>query len=526
MSESEDVAGCRDAKPRTPASDAVLTCSEADWEALRGHLLQADGLEHVAFLLLGERGSESHIEYLVHRVLPVADSDCSRQSEVIVEPDTLTVLNNFSAYTGSEATVFAHAHSHPFTDRATFSAGDDTFLPRHIESFLGYLESANSDRPRRFLRLVFGTAENGYSAEVYDENNNCLNRIREIRLVGRRGVRVLRSFRRKMLPEEFVPQLSQHEFHDRNIRWLGEQGQHRISELKIAICGLGGIGVELLKHCRGLGFRNFVLVDPDRLEGSNLNRLIWSPGDVGKLKVDLAAAFLRALDPDAAILTFATRVEEAECQKAIESADLIVGAMDSDAGRLAIQLLAARHLKPLIDLGAGINLDKEGKTVTAMGGQVTCYVPGGPCLCCQGLDAGAIMDEALREVREAVGYVRGTNESPASVSTVNSIVGAIAGDLLIRLATGFGEVPLWTGYDMLTHETRRLNFSRRSGCRICGEKGIEGLGNSTASPLPSNVTSVEIFENHGSSCLAQPSQAEGSVNGDTSEPIDPQTKNS
>jgi len=489
------------------SQEAVLVAPEGSWRDLREHLLRPDGLERVAFLLLGVRESEDGTEYLLHRVKPVADSDCSQQSPVIIEPNPVTVLDNFGSYTESAASAFAHVHSHPFSGRPEFSAGDDRFLSGHLNSFFGYLDSAESDRPRRFLRMVLGTAEDGFYGEVYDEKQTRIHRIREIRLIGNSGERFLKATVQKVEePCEQAETLEPAEHLDRNIRWLGKDGQKRISEQRIAICGLGGIGMEILKHCRGLGFRKFILVDPDRLEASNLNRLFWSPSDVGKTKVELAEEFVHALDPEADVTTFFSKVEEPECEMALLGADIIVGATDSDSARLSIQLLAARHLKSIVDLGAGIHLDKARQSVIAMGGQVSCYIPGGPCLCCQGLNPGVIMDEGLREVRESVGYIRGTNVSPPSVSTINAVIAGIAGDLLVRLATGFGEVPRWVGYDMLTHNTQQMSFQRRPGCRVCGDDGIEGVGTGLVSPLPAKGIEEEIFQNQGAAGLAQESQ--------------------
>ena len=76
-------------------------------------------------------------------------------------------------------------------------------------------------------------------------------------------------------------------------------------------------------------------------------------------------------------------VESREAQEALLRADFILAAVDNDSARLNLQVLAARTLKPMLDLGSGIQLECGSSTVKSMGAQVTLYAPGGPCLACQ-----------------------------------------------------------------------------------------------------------------------------------------------
>jgi hypothetical protein len=195
--------------------------------------------------------------------------------------------------------------------------------------------------------------------------------------------------------------------------------------------------------------------------------------------------------------------------------DIIVNALDDDGARMEAQILAARYLKPLLDLGAGIHLDAA-RAVRTMGGQVIFYVPGGPCLLCQGLDPSGIVSEEIRGVHRAVGYVQGTNETPASVVTINAVIAGIGMDILTRYLTGFAPAQAYLQYDFLKHASRELRFRKRPDCPICGETGIEGKGDEIEEGIPSGqidnaiptnrsdpqengVTAVE--EGHASSTL-------------------------
>src|SRR5438552_13194346 len=54
---------------------------------------------------------------------------------------------------------------------------------------------------------------------------------------------------------------------------FGDTGQRAISGKKVGIVGLGGLGTQITQALAHLGVGSFVLVDDDKVEASNLNRL-------------------------------------------------------------------------------------------------------------------------------------------------------------------------------------------------------------------------------------------------------------
>jgi len=462
-----------------------LTITESAWTAFRQHLHQCDGKERAAFMLLGRLENGDLLNYYVHRLLLVPDHRCVQQHQTIVEPDAGSILDSFRAYQQSAATAFLHAHSHPFSACAQFSGTDDHYLGEEIRGFADYLRATDNDRPFRFLRMVSGGQEGGFTGEAYDHNDKFTRRINEVRVIGRHGLRTIpcRWLQETSLDGAKVLSESDRARLDRNVNWLGEGGQSAISKTHIAFCGLGGLGAEVLKNCRGLGFKRYSLIDMDRVETSNLNRLSCGASDVGRYKVDVAKDFILAAIPDADVTVLRLPVEEEACQKALMQADFVVNALDDDSARLNVQVLAARHLLPMLDLGSGIRLKPGTREVSAMGGQATFYVPGGPCLLCQGLDPTQIVPREIRRMQRQIGYVEGTDETPVSVVTINSVIGGIASDILMKYLTGFSTAPLWVSFDLLKHEVTRLSFHRRTDCPICGENGIEGLGIEETAPL-------------------------------------------
>ncbi|MFZ5637663.1 MAG: ThiF family adenylyltransferase [Pseudomonadota bacterium] len=68
----------------------------------------------------------------------------------------------------------------------------------------------------------------------------------------------------------------------------------RLSRMRVAILGCGGIGTGIAYLLASLGVKRFLLQDGDRIERSNLNRqFLYALDDVGQLKVEVLARELK-----------------------------------------------------------------------------------------------------------------------------------------------------------------------------------------------------------------------------------------
>jgi molybdopterin/thiamine biosynthesis adenylyltransferase len=74
--------------------------------------------------------------------------------------------------------------------------------------------------------------------------------------------------------------------------------QLRLRNARITILGMGAIGTATAMSLAAAGVGRMSILDPDRVELSNLNRqLLYRTSDVGRWKVDAAAEHLRDLNP-------------------------------------------------------------------------------------------------------------------------------------------------------------------------------------------------------------------------------------
>jgi hypothetical protein len=73
-----------------------------------------------------------------------------------------------------------------------------------------------------------------------------------------------------------------------------------LAATKVAVIGTGGNGTVLDLLVR-VGFTRFVVIDPDVVEATNLNRLPFYPEHIGKPKVDCWKKHILALNPEAEV---------------------------------------------------------------------------------------------------------------------------------------------------------------------------------------------------------------------------------
>ena len=80
---------------------------------------------------------------------------------------------------------------------------------------------------------------------------------------------------------------------------IGNDGMEKLSAAKVAVFGLGGVGSYVCEGLARCGVGNFVLVDFDKIDESNINRqLIATQKTVGRYKVDLMKERILEINPD------------------------------------------------------------------------------------------------------------------------------------------------------------------------------------------------------------------------------------
>ena len=266
----------------------------------------------------------------------------------------------------------------------------------------------------------------------------------------------------------------------------------RCATLNLALVGLGGLGAVILQILALLGLGELgltSLIDGDVIEPSNRSRIPYAaPEDDGAPKVAVAARYLKAVRPGRRVRPLALPLYEAEAQQAIAESDLLIGAVDSDLARVAMNQLAFAFCLPYLDGGAGFLVSPmNGEVLVHGGGQVRLVVPDQtPCLLCNlGVDRPAVdrelmqrvvgSNEAERALLERSGYIRGLDLPGAqpSVAHLNFLLASALVTVLVEyVLKGLPEYHA-LHLDLEQMEWLKTTASRRPHCGVCnpGEVG-------------------------------------------------------
>ena len=229
--------------------------------------------------------------------------------------------------------------------------------------------------------------------------------------------------------------------YNRNELLFGTVGQRAIGNMRVGVIGLGGLGSPAAQDLAYLGVVSYVLIDNDRAGMSSLNRVIGlGPHNVASapLKVDNAQRLIRAIQPDAQIVTVPHPFEHEQSRDYLRAADILVGCVDNDLTRLHITEYCARLGKPYIDLATDIDTSSG-----TYGGHVVFSGGGERCLQCLGLlDQRELSllsaDPSQRELHERLyGVRRGAlNGTGPAVVSLNATIAGLGVTEFMVWATG------------------------------------------------------------------------------------------
>jgi sulfur-carrier protein adenylyltransferase/sulfurtransferase len=130
---------------------------------------------------------------------------------------------------------------------------------------------------------------------------------------------------------------------------VGLRGQARLRASSVLVVGAGGLGVPVLMYLGGAGIGRLGIVDGDRLEPSNLHRqTLYALADCGQPKAELAAARVRALNPDVRTTAYTRRLDASNGEALLGGYDLIIDCTDNFATKFLLNDIALRLRKPVV----------------------------------------------------------------------------------------------------------------------------------------------------------------------------------
>ena len=115
---------------------------------------------------------------------------------------------------------------------------------------------------------------------------------------------------------------------------IGPDGQQRLLEGSVLVVGAGGLGSPAIQYLAAAGIGRLGIVDDDVVERSNLQRqIVHADADVGRPKVESAADYVTALNPDIDVERHETRITADNVADLVGEYDVVVDASDNFATR-------------------------------------------------------------------------------------------------------------------------------------------------------------------------------------------------
>lgn len=258
----------------------------------------------------------------------------------------------------------------------------------------------------------------------------------------------------------------------RNILWLGEKNYRRISQIRLGCIGAGGLMNPFVLQAMYHGFRDFTLIDGDKLEVHNLNRFYGgTKNQLNKFKVEVLFEMIKNFDSNIEVNYHTDFFPNAKCIKYLASTDILVCGVDNDHTRLQTQIFSLAFNKPYLDMGSGIILEDNSALeprVDERGGQIKFFIPGEACIACMGLNLGAIRDYKFIAMAKESGYIAGTELTPPSIITLNSTIASMGLKMITDYITTSKFFARHIKYDEKNLKIFTIKTEKKVNCKVCG----------------------------------------------------------
>ncbi|EOA02942.1 UBA/THIF-type NAD/FAD binding protein [Herbaspirillum frisingense GSF30] len=391
-------------------SKSVLVMTQEHHERLLCHLFPGDGLEAAAILLCA-RGAGPRLRLIVRGVAMVPHAECKREADFLQWPGM--AIESAIDMAEQEGLSLILLHSHP-GGYFNFSSLDDRSDQRTIPCIsqaVGQIHGSAIMVPSGEMR-----------ARVYGGDMRC----QQIDLV-------------TVAADDIHLWWSDEKFRRRPMAFSSES-RHEMNRIKAAFIGASGTGSIAIEQGARLGFGDVLLVDFDKIELKNLNRVLNSGvGDVGLYKVNVLAKAIASHRGEDIAVPIPNSILDRDTVLQVSQADVIFCCVDSKEGRQVVDLISSAFLIPIFDVGVCIpTRQKQGEAaILDVCARIDYVRPGGPTLfdrgvyTLEGLRAEHLQRVAPEQYKKELqdGYIKGAIEEAPSVISLNM---RAAADLMLE----------------------------------------------------------------------------------------------
>ena len=237
------------------------------------------------------------------------------------------------------------------------------------------------------------------------------------------------------------------------------ENYEQIRNFSAIIVGVGGVGsvtAEMLVRC---GIGKLILYDYDKIESANMNRLFYTPEQIGMEKVAAAKQTLEKINPDVIIEIHSCNITTSEnYDKFLETIEkggingerisIILSCVDNYGARMTINKACNKLNQIWMESGVSEN---------AMSGHIQFIIPGETaCFSCAPPLVVAEEGNEKKIKREGV--------CTASLPTTMGIIAGFLAQNFLKWALNFGEVSYLLNYNALSNFFTDTTLSPNPSC--------------------------------------------------------------
>jgi molybdopterin-synthase adenylyltransferase len=223
-----------------------------------------------------------------------------------------------------------------------------------------------------------------------------------------------------------------------------------LEKLRVLVVGVGGLGTPAVWALAEAGVGTLGLMDPDKVELSNLHRqILYSEKDLGRPKVEAARDFLKARFPGARTVPIPEALDPSNVEKILGSYDLIVDGLDRLEKKFFLNDWCVKSRKPFVHAGV---VKFEGQVLPVKPGETACL----RCL--------------IPKIPPP--FAMPTCQEAGVLGSFSQAIGYLVAHEALKLAREKGPYRLWK-VDAQKREARSIVPRRNPDCEACGLGKVE-----------------------------------------------------
>lgn len=455
-----------------------LVLPERMHEQLHGHLFPGDGDEHGAVIVAGLAHSLRGIRLLARELFLAEDGEdyvAGRRGYRMLRGEFITDIVRRCR---DERLVYLAVHNHGGRDYVSFSEDDMRSHER------GYPALLDITRGMPVGALVF--AEQAVAGDLWFPSGKRA----ELDNAAILGTRI-----RHLTPKPIKASIQVNGTYDRQARLLGDVGCAILMGLKVGVIGAGGVGSLLVEFLARMGVGHLVVADPDRIDLTNLPRLIgatrfdamswlieegrpkWLQNVGRKLstpKVKYAQRLARRANPSIRFEGAVGDFLNPDIAAQFLDCDYIFLAADTMQARLLFNAIVHQYYIPGVQVGAKALVKEATGDLLQVYSVTRPVTPDTGCLWCNGLISSAKLQEETQTAaeRQAHRYINEPEVIAPSVITLNAQAAAQASNDFLFAVTGLRLPEAANDYVMFRARERVINFTAPRSDPDCLECGL------------------------------------------------------